>query len=443
MPVLPRSSWFLFAALAAASLLSASLEASTLSKRVEKDTITVAAEGVSPKERFALVFSRQASGIVGWYDLALDPKTQVNLSEREGTNASSLFQNRADVLVGGKEVEIFPGPASEFSLDESSPVRIVIRIEGQFTTSAGEFIDEKIHRDVLSYTGRDWKGFQRPRFSTRFTVYPTGRIYIRHMIEILGLPLVVNANRMILSTAPVADVTVLNEYPDPAETFLRPGGFILHCGRSPAFPDSALFVVDGRKYPTDWLGNLFAENGARRGWLRSAFAVQTGRRLLQPGKYVWNFMLQLEPSGVDTRESAALYAADYHDPARIRFVNSQGAQDLNEMEDEQLDGFAESRGAYVLSAMGRGYVSLQMDCKMQGRYCPAFEIHDWRGPAPRFITLDRHRRDVDLQYNAHLEGGTLVMQYLGLLSPGVHTLELGEFVGAEDIKSGAGLAPLR
>jgi hypothetical protein len=425
-------------------LLPASLHAAALTKRIEQDTITVAAQGLSPTERFALVFSRQAAGIVGWYDLVRDPKTEVNLCERAGAPiGSTLFQNRAEAFVGGREIAIFPGPASQFSVDESSEVRIVIRMEGQFTTSTGEFGDEKIRREVLGYTGSDWKIPERPRYSTRFTVYPIGRIYIRHVLEVRGLPLVLASNRMTLSTAPVQDVAVLNDCPDPRETFLRPASFILHHGRSPAFPASALFVVNSRKYPTDWLGNLLAENGARRGWLRSAFDVQSGRRLLQPGKYVWNFMLQVEPSSVNTRESAAFYALDYLDPARVRFVNFQGAQDLNEMEDEQLDGFAESRGAYVLSAMGRGYLALQMDCGNQGRYCPAFEIHDWKGPIPSFITLDQKRRNIDAYYTAHLESGTLIMQYLGLLSPGVHTLEVGEFVGAEEFQSGAGPAPLK
>jgi|GEM_PF-3017296 hypothetical protein len=443
MPALPRSAWFFPALLAAAFVLTASLHAAALSKRIEKDTITVAAEGLSPTERFALVFSRQAAGIVGWYDLASDPQTAVNLCERGGTNGSALFQNRAEAFVGGKEVAIFPGPASRFSVDESSDVRVVILMEGQFTTPSGEFGDEKIRQEVLSYTGSDWKVPERPRYSTRFTVYPSGRIYIRHIIEVRGLPLVLATNRMILSTAPVADVVALNDYPDPRETFLRPASFILHHGRSPGFRASALLVVNFRKYPTDWLGNLLAENGGRRGWLRSAFDVQGGRRLLQPGKYVWNFMLQVEPAGVNTREAAALYALDFLDPARLRFVNSQGAPDLNEMEDDQLDGFAESRGAYVLSAVGRGYVALQMDCGMQGRYCPAFEVHDWRGPIPRFITLDGKRRNIDAHYNAHLENATLIMQYLGILSPGVHTLEVGEFVGAREIQPGTGLVPLR
>jgi hypothetical protein len=435
MSALRRSGFFLAVLVAAASVVAASLEASTLSKRIDKDTITVAAEGVSPRERFALVFSRQAASIVGWYDLARDPKTEVNLCARGGTNGSALFQNRAEAVVGGKEIVIFPGPAEEFTVVESSDVRIVVRMEGRFTTPTGEFPDEKIRKEVLSFTGSDWKGPERPRYSTRFTVYPTGRIFIRHLWEVKGLPLILKTNRMILGTAPAQDVVALNDYPDSRQAFLQPASFILHHGRNAGFTGSALLVVNYRKYPTDWLGNLLAEGGQRRGWVRSAFTVQSERQLLPPGKYVWHFMLQIEPSNVDSRETAGLYALDYLEAARIRFVNSQGCADLNETEDEQLDGFSEGRGAYVMSAMGKAYVAMQMDTAMHSRCYPAFEIRDWKGGIPRFITVDENRRRAGVHYNVHLAGGTLVMQYLGVLSPGTHSLEVGEFAAEEGAKN--------
>jgi len=435
MSILRRSSLLVAGLIAAASVLTAPLEASTLSKRIDKDAITVAAEGVSAREQFALVFSRQAASIVGWYDLARDPKTEVNLCARGGTNGSALFQNRAEAVVGGKEIVIFPGPAEEFALVESNDVRIVIRMEGRFTTSSGEFPDEKIRKEVLSFTGSDWKAPERPRYSTRFTVYPTGRIFIRHVWEVKGLPLILQTNRMILGTAPTQDVVALNDHPGTRQAFLDPASFILHHGRSPAFPASALLVVNYRKYPTDWMGNLLAEDGQRRGWVRSAFAVQKVRQLLAPGKYVWHFMLQIEPSNVDSRETAGLYALDYLDPARIRFVNSQGSADLNEMEDEQLDGFSEGCGAYVMSAMGKAYVAMQMDSGMQSRCYPAFEIRDWKGGIPRYITIDGNRRRPGVHYNVHLENRTLVLQYLGVLSPGMHSLEVGEFAEEEGAKN--------
>ena len=435
-------------------LLAGSLEAATIATRIEKDTITVLAAGQDPTAQFALVFSRQAGGIVGWYDLDRDPKMTVNLCSHGDTNAFALFQNRAEMIAEGKEVTLFPGRAEEFRVLESSDIRAVVLIGGRFTTPAGVFPGEDMKKDVLEVTGRELKTPERPGYQTRLTVYPTGRIYVRHLWEVgrmrrstqsvrypgghvekreveqrVGTPILLSSNRMILGTAPESDVVVLNDYAVERRAFLEPASFLLHHGSRDGFSASALLVANYRKYRTDWLGQMMTFNRRRRGWLRSAFAVQDGRAVMHPGKYVWHFLLQIEPSDIKTREAAMEYARDYLHPARIRFVDGLGTLELGDVEDRQMDGFAEGRGCYVVNAADGGHVKMRIDAGKSSRYSPVFEIRHWSQEVPKFITIDGSRRHVREHYDVHLDKDKLTLLYLGVLTPGVHTVEIG---GASD-----------
>ena len=110
----------------------------------------------------------------------------------------------------------------------------------------------------------------------------------------------------------------------------------------------------------------------------------------------------------------------------MSFVNSLGALTLAESEDRQMDGFAEGRGCYVLSAARKPRLEMCFDAGTLTRYCPVFEIRHWRHELPKFITVDGYRKHISVHYNARLDKGKLVMQYLGVLGPGVHTLRVGE-----------------
>ena len=408
------------------TVFSVPVDAGTLATRIEKDTITVLAGGTDPTGQFALVFSRRAGSITGWYDLDRDPKMTVNLCSHGGTNGYALFQNRAEMVIDGKEVTVFPGPAEEFRVLESKDIRAVVRIRGHFTTASGEFPGEKLRQGVLEVTGRTSEGPERPEYQTRFTVYPTGRVYIRHVWGLTGQPAVLSSNRMVLGTAPVERVTVLNDHANGPLAFVQPASFILHHGSDDGFAGSALLVANYRKYPTDWLGQMITVDRRRRGWLRSAFAVQMGRYVMQPGKYAWSFLLQIEPSTVNSRRTARNAALDYRDPARITFASGRGTLDLTEPDDRQMDGFAEGRGCYVVNAGGKRRIEMCIDTGLLSRYTPVFEIRHWEGETPRFITVDGHRRHVGAHYMVDSAKGKLVLQYLGVLSPGVHTVSMGE-----------------
>jgi hypothetical protein len=423
MSPLRHGGLFLVLAVAGVAAPARPLQGTSLAARIESDCITVTAQGLTRNETFALVFSRRAGSIVGWYDLDRDPKMQANLCAHGETNGFALFENRLEMVVDGKELALHPGPAEEFSVTESSDVRIVIQAKGRLVTSVGELPGEKRSKAVLSRTGGDWRGPERPIYSTRFTVYPTGRIYIRHVLEFTGRPEVFTSNRMILGTAPVRDLTVLNDIAGREEAFLEPAGFILHHGSAGEFASSALMVSASRRYRTDWLGQLMMLDDGR-GWVRSAFTVGAGRYVPQPGPHVWNFMLQIEPANVDAREAARLYASDYIEPARLTFPDGRAAADADIGEDPRIDGFAEGLGCYLVNAEGREDVEVRFDAGMQSRFFPAFELRGWKGATPANIVVDDSRRRASLNYNARREGKKLLIQYLGVLSPGTHVLRV-------------------
>lgn len=395
-----------------------------ITTKIEKDTITVKAAGLSPDEKFALVFSRGAASIVGWYDLDRDPRMEVNLAAHGNTNGCALFQNRAEILLGGRKITLFPERAKDFALVESNSVRAIVEIGGRLTTVTGEFPGERLRKGIHEFTGQRKAGADRPRYVTRFTVYPTGRIYIRHTLKFSGRPLLFTANHMILGTAPVEKVKAINEHAREPDIFLAPSNFLLHHGRGGAFRASALLIADRRRYRTDWVGQLMTTDMKRHGWFRSAFAVQTGFVEMRPGEVVWNFMLQIEPANIDSREAARLYVQDYLKPAKISFIGRRGSLPMNEQEDAQLDGFAEGRGCYVASADRKPVVLMRIDVGTLSRFSPAFEITNWTSRRPRIIHLDAHTRRINVHYNAHVDGERLLIQYLGVLTPGVHTLRI-------------------
>ncbi len=408
---------------AAAGAMSAPALAVGLTRFVEKDTISVMAEGMSAKDRFALVFSRKAGSIAVWHDLAVDPKMEVNLSARGEGNGFAMFQNRAEIVVDGKEVTIFPGPADEFSVTEFSAVRVVVVAKGTYTTPTGDFPGEDLARSAIKIAGREIVAPERPHYETQFTVYPTGRIFIRHVLEVRRQPIEFRSNRMILATAPAGRVEAFNDQVLREMTYLKPSSYLVHAGTDSAFPANALFVINLHQYPTDWLAQMMTFDAKRSGWTRSAFRVG-GPRVVGPGKSVWNFMLQVSPENIRTRDVAEVHALDYLRAARLTFTPGKGSADLGDPQDEQLDGFVESRGAYVLSADGRSAVEFRMDCANQSRYCPAFEVRAWRHKAPGSITVDGERRLAGTHFQAHCEKNTLVFQYYGVFSPGVHAIRI-------------------
>jgi hypothetical protein len=411
-------------ALAAAWMLApGSVSAVELTRFIEKDTISIMGEGVGPKEKWALVFSRKSGSISFWHDLAADPKMAVNLSGRGEGNGFALFQHRAEVRVDGKDVAIFPGPADEFLLKEFSNVRAIISIKGPYTTPSGEYPGEELARTGIRIPGHDMKANQRPRYETQFTIYPTGRIFIHHVMEVLGKPLDFRTNRLLLATAPAEKVSAFNDVVNPDLKFVSPASWIVHAGSDPLFSSNALLVMNVRRYPTDWLGQMMMFDSKRSGWTRSGFFIN-GARTLPAGKSAWNLMLQFEPSNLRLSETAALHAADYLQPGKLSFVRGKASGDVDDDQDEQLDGFAEGRGAYVVSADGKESAEFKLDCRDSVRWCPAFEVHAWRHDAPTAITVDGAKRVAGEHFIAHAEAGTLTLLYLGVFSPGEHTIRV-------------------
>ena len=418
-----RAGLWLSAAFALGLVSGGPLGAVGMTRFVEKDTISLMGEGMGPKERWALVFSRKAGSISVWHDLASDPKMEVNLSGRGEGNGFALFQNRAEVVIDRNEVAIFPGPADEFVLTEFSNVRAIISIKGPYTTVTGEYPGEALEKTGIHIPGHDVKANRRPRYETQFTVYPTGRIFIRHVLEVVAHPLEFRSNRIVLATAPSEHVESFNDQLNPQLKFLAPSSYIVHAGSDAAFGANAMLVMNLHRYPTDWLGQMMMFDSKRSGWTRSAFLIH-GSHVAAPGKYVWNLMLQIEPTNLRTQDVAGIHAADYLHAARLSFTRGMGSAEVGDPQDEQLDGFVEGRGAYLLSADGKDAVEFRMDCGEASRWCPAFEVRTWRQKAPTVITVDGAKRVAGEHFTAHVENSTLRLLYLGVFSPGEHAIRI-------------------
>ncbi len=419
-----RAITILAAACAAAWLAPAErASAVELTRFVEKDTISVMGEGVGPKEKWALVFLRKSGSISFWHDLAADPKMAVNLSGRGEGNSFALFQNRAEILLDHKDLTIFPGPADEFVLKEFSNVRAIISIKGPYTTPTGEYPGEELEKTGIRIPGHDMKANKRPRYETQFTVYPTGRVFIHHVMEVAGRPLEFRSNRLLLATAPAEKVQALNDVVNPQLKYVSPASWIMHAGSDPAYAANALLVMNLHRYPTDWLGQMMMFDSKRSGWTRSGFLVH-GMRTVPVGKCVWNLMLQFEPSNLRAPETAAVHAADFLQPGKLSFTRGKGSAEVEDEQDEQMDGFAEGRGAYVVGADGKDSVEFKLDCGETARWCPAFEVRTWRRQAPTMIVIDGAKRVAGEHFIAHVENSTLKLLTLGVFSPGEHTIRI-------------------
>jgi hypothetical protein len=95
-----------------------------------------------------------------------------------------------------------------------------------------------------------------------------------------------------------------------------------------------------------------------------------------------------------------------------------------DQEDTNLDGYAEGTGCYVMRADVKGGVEFMVNCGRHTRFQPAFQIEAWQGDLPKVMELDDQTLHVGLDYNARLEKGVLLFQYLGTLEAGKHLFDV-------------------
>ena len=389
--------------------------ASGLLTRPQVDSIQVIGEGPAQHTAFALVFDRPRAGISGWYNLDLDPRMQHNLAPVGSTWSSTLFHIESQILLDGKRVSIGPGPAWNMSLVESLPERVVISYTGTLIKLDGNRPADEQARLLQLATGRVVVGDRLPDCEIRYTIYPTGAVFVHLAWDIRGTPLTLLHHHAVLATAPSDQAVALNDCEDPDRAFTWPASFILHHGSAPDYPADALLAVHSSRFPTDWFGQGSSSSAGKTGWFRSAFNLLPSARSLPQGHYTWDFLLHVEPGSAGKRAAAFDLSEDYRHPASLRLPDERwGRLDVLDPGDADSNGFSERDGTYNLISGPRG-VRFIISSETYPRVCPAFRVSDWRGPVPDAVLMDDNLLSCGKDYSASVTGNVLLVQYLGVI----------------------------
>jgi len=383
--------------------------------RPQKDSIEVLAEGPTRSTNFALIFDRERVGISGWYDLDADPSMELNLAPLGQGHAATLFHTVCNVVLDGKKVPVVPGPPESITLIENLPERVVIAYSGPLVKLGEARPSEKYPRLVELGTGRVVGGDVLPNYEIRYTIYPTGMVYVQLLWDVHGTALPLGDLHAVLANAPTDQFTALNDSKDPERADRSPVSFVLHHGKGPLYRSDALFVPHFGGLPSDWLGQRVSSSVGKTGWFRSAFCLVPPDREMPQGQYTWSFLVHLEPGTAGKTSQAMAIAEDYRHPATLSLPDpAWGKLDLHQPGDSNSDGFSERDGTYNLIA-GHPGVRFSISAKTGPRHYPVFRVADWTGLVPESGTLNGKSISRDTDFSAFVVDGVLVLQYFGVI----------------------------
>lgn len=381
--------------------------------RPDPETIQLLVEGPKPGTNFALVFDRSRAGICGWYDLDDDPKMERNLAPTGPGHCFTLFQSQAQIRLGGRNVDIMPGPAESLSLLEEHPERVVISVAGRLAKSDGLRPTEEFPKLIEMATGRQVPGNQLPRYEIRYTVYPTGAVYVQMVWDIRAVPLDLVTQHSILANAATEQFLALNDWKDGRQPLDWPVSFLLH--HSDLVKTDALLTPHLGRYVSDWLAQSMSSTNPPCNWFRSGFSLCEKPKQLREGRYSWEFLLHLEPGTAGDREAAFDISEDYRHPDILSMTEEGwGELDINSQGDGNFDAYAERDGTYDILD-GREGVRFGISGVKYPRFHPAFLVNGWEGPVPESIRMDGLVLVRKKDFNAFVEERKLLVQYLGVI----------------------------
>ena len=127
---------------------------------------------------------------------------------------------------------------------------------------------------------------------------------------------------------------------------------------------------------------------------------------------------------MDRRYLATAAAEAYQSPALPRIEAGWGEVMRGGEGDNNVDGFAEEEGCYLLRASPRG-LRMKFDLSEFVLISPVFRIGEWQGPPPATVVLDGQELVRGRHFGA-VRGGvfTLLVQLYRNLSGGTVELEL-------------------
>ena len=342
-------------------------------------------------------FDPNVGTVARWFDLTRDPDRRTNLVAEYSRllNNKFGFKDEEGNPVGGSS---YLAPTEVPVLLEASPVRARVRLvcPGARTYGGGA-----VQTNVQG--------------TTDYTVYPTGRVFVRNELRVVDEPYRSNHFQLNMLTSWAA-----HNGSNGQAIRSSAKDFILHTHRGgSASPSSPGLPAGGQEVAADAL--LVWHTGERstsyfnapyewvfyRSGVRLAEAAD---KTLEPGaSLTWCFMLQLKSDDIDSEEAARPYALDYRAPARVTVA--RGALITDDVGDLNQDGFNEAEGCYVLSAED-GSVGFTLASGEVTHYWPILKVLNWPGAAPANITVNDRELSRGSDFLAHADANVLIIQLL-------------------------------
>ncbi len=342
------------------------------------DRVTVTCPG-----QFALDFDPNVGTVARWFDLSRDPDRRTNLVAEYSRllNNKFGFKDEEGKPVGGSS---YLAPTEVPVLLEASPVRARVRLvcPGARTYGGGA-----VQTNVQG--------------TTDYTVYPTGRVFIRNQLRVVGEPYRSNHFQLNMLTSWAA-----HNGSNGQAIRSSAKDFILHTHRGGEVAADALLVWHTGERPTSYFNAPY-----ERVFYRSGLQLtEAGNQHLEPGSSLtWCLMLQLQPDTIDSEEAARPYALDYRAPARVSVA--RGALITDDAGDLNQDGFNEAEGCYVLWAED-GSADFTLASGEVTHYWPILKVLNWPGEAPASITVDDRELSTGSDFLAHADASVLIIQLL-------------------------------
>ena len=383
--------------------------------------VLVRSWGPSAEGHFQLTFSRRAGGISSWYDLDRDPSHTLNLAGRGDLPPVALLMHTlAPVARQARSPEpgrgalrrspklLYSAPAEKITMVESNAVRVQVCLEGVYgeAEAAEEFGGRSADEGPVRPGGeRD----PANRFTTTYTVYPTGQLYVCHRIVRRATVLRVGGCQWVLATAPSTQFQVAGSPGAPEPRTLS--DFVLHTSSGPQYYADVLLVPTRPGLPISRWGERFLVGHDEMGAVRSAFEMLPADATIGVETHPWCCLLQIEPDWMDRAELAVIAAEAYQRPPLLRVQPGEGEVCRGDVGDDNLDGFSERQGCYTLRAARTG-CRFSLDLSNSLLVTPVFHFSDWHGPSPRTLRVEGQEWHRGREFEAVLlDQSTLLVQF--------------------------------
>jgi len=364
--------------------------------------------GPDPERRFELVFSRQAGGIVEWYDVDRDPQRTRNLAGHGGLVSTVLLTHIIWPQNNERSEALYSAPARKLTLLENNAVRVRLLLEGDYSTQE----DAEQWQPVPETRKR--RSPTATHFSTTYTIYPTGRLYVSHTLSRETTTLRLGRSEWALANAPGSQFRPMGSLKRGHPGALT--SFLLHSSSGPDYFGDALLVPHQRFCFVGRWGQSFMLGSAGTGAVIGSLETHKPGTIIGVEGSPSHCLLQLEPDWIDDASLARMTAETYRNPPPMEAEEGWGEIERGVGGDDDLDGFDEAQGCYSVKA-GPGGFRGWLDLPKLALRTPVFRVSNWTGRVPETITVGGKTWQRGRQFEAALVNQTtlLIQSYKTLL----------------------------